>query len=153
MGYYSQVAYRIRFDDSHTLGLFINYVFGSGNEHMIEALKECEVDFKDYYINFHKFERKWYEGYEYVQGHISLYELCNKEDTPFFDKCGYTFHRVGEEQADIDSFEGGQEPPYDDFYTSTTIEVPFDTNYTPYGDILDELTKQQPTEGEQAWQQ
>ena len=150
MGYRSQVAYRIRFDDSHTLGLFINHVFGSGDDHMIEALRECQVDFDDCMVNFHAYDVKWYESYEDVQGHTKLYELCDKEDTQFFEKCGYVFYRVGEEQSDIQDESGGNDPPYDDFYTSTSIEVPFDTGYTPYGDELKKLEESQPTEGEQA---
>lgn len=150
MGYRSQVAYRIRFDDSQTLGLFINHVIGSEDTHMIDALMECEVCFVENMVNFHAYDVKWYESYEDVQGHTRLYELCNKEETQFYEKCGYSFIRVGEEQGDIQDESGGEDPPYDDFYTSTSIEVPFDTNYTPYGDILKKLKESQPTEGEQA---
>lgn len=148
MGYRSEVAYRIGFDDSQTLGLFIQHVIGSGDTHMIQALKECEVDFKEFFINFYANDVKWYESYEDVKGHKDLYELCDEEDTPFYDKCGYAFYRIGEEAEDIENMEGGMNPPYDDFYTQTTLEMPFDREYKCYGDILDELTKQQPTKGE-----
>lgn len=150
MGYRSEVAYRIRFDDSATLGQFINHVFGSGDDHMIQALKECEVCFTENMVNFHAYDVKWYESYEDVQGHTKLYELVDKEDTQFFEKCGYVFYRVGEESGDIQDDSGGIDPPYDDFYTQTSIEIPFSTNYTSYGDALEKLTKDQPTEGEQS---
>jgi hypothetical protein len=117
---------------------------------MIDALKECQVDFDGCMINFHAYDVKWYESYEDVKGHTNLYELVDKEDTQFHEKCGYAFLRVGEESGDIQDDSGGIDPPYDDFYTSTSIEVPFDTSYTPYGDALEKLTKDQPTEGEQA---
>jgi hypothetical protein len=125
-------------------------VFGSGDEHLIDALRGCEVCFVENMVNFHAYDVKWYESYEEVKAHTKLYELCNNEETQFYEKCGYVFYRVGEEQNDIHDESGGIDPPYDDFYTSTSIEVPFNTNYTPYGNTLDELTKDQPTEGETA---
>jgi hypothetical protein len=150
MGYRSQVAYQIRFEDTQTLGLFIQHVVGSGDEHMTDALKECEVDFKDMCINFHAYDTKWYESYEDVQGHTRLYMLADKEDTPFFEKCDYKFIRVGEEQGDIEEEYSRHTDldVHDEFYTSTSIEVPFATNYEPYGKVLEELTKQQPTKGD-----
>lgn len=150
MGYRSEVAYQIRFDDTQTMGLFIQHVMGSEDEHMITALKECEVDFKTYSINFHSYDVKWYDSYEDVQGHTRLYMLPDKEDTPFFEKCDYKFIRVGEEQGDIDEEYSNHADldVHDGFYTTTSIEIPFAQHYEPYGTTLDELTKQQPTKGD-----
>ena len=149
MGYRSQVAYVIAFDeDSNAMGKFINYVMGSGDEHMIEALKACEVDFETNRINFYYTDVKWYESYEDVKGHTRLYELCTNEETPFYPQASAKFIRVGEEMGDIEENDYGDDPPYDDFYTVTTIALPFSPNYTPYGDKLAELIKDQPTKSE-----
>ena len=154
MGYRSEVAYTIGFKDEHTMGKFITHVFGSDDEHMIQALKECEVCFKDLRINFHAYDVKWYESYTDVQGHTRLYQLCDKDDTQFFEKCDYKFIRVGEEQGDIDeeySNNAGHELDlHDGFYTITSIEVPFSNNYESYGDQLAKLNIPTPTEGETA---
>jgi len=152
MGYRSEVAYTIGFEDELNMGKFINHVFGSGDEHMIDALKECEVCFKELRINFHAYDVKWYESYDDVRGHTSLYQLPDQEDTPFYAHCDYKFIRVGEEQGDIEeeySHNADQHIDlHDGFYTCTSIELPFSSNYTSYGDELDKLTKEQPTEGE-----
>jgi hypothetical protein len=150
MGYRSEVAYSICFEDSHTMGLFINHVFGSGDEHMIDALKECEVDFTCLRINFHAWDTKWYDSYDDVKGHQALYQLPDKDDTPFFEKCDYKFMRVGEEQGDIDDEYSSHSSVdvHDEFYTNTSITLPFQSNYTPYGDELKKLEESQPTEGE-----
>ena len=146
MGYRSEVAYTIGFHDEHTMGKFINHVFGSGDEHMIDALKDCEVNFKELRINFHAYDVKWYESYDDVQGHTRLYQLPDKDDTQFFEKCDYKFIRVGEEQGDIDEEYSNNSDHridmHDGFYTCTSIEIPFSNNYTPYGKQLDELTKE-----------
>ena len=151
MGYRSQVAYIIAFDeDSNAMGKFINYVMGSEDEHMITALKECEVDFETNRINFYQSDVKWYESYDDVKGHTRLYELAANEETPFYPHAHARFVRIGEEQGDIQDDDFGDDPPYDDFYTVTTIELPFSTNYEPYGKVLEQLTKQQPTKGDEA---
>ena len=151
MGYRSEVAYSISFEDENAMGLFITYVFSTNDENMITALKECEVDFKCLRINFHAWDVKWYDSYEDVKGHQALYQLPDKEDTPFFEKCDYKFMRVGEEQGDIDDEYSSHSSVdvHDEFYTNTSITLPFASNYTPYGDELAKLTPQ-PTEGEQA---
>lgn len=151
MGYYSEVAYTIAFDeDSQAMGKFINYVMGSEDEHMIEALKECEVSFETNRINYHAMSTKWYESYDIIKGHTRLYELVANEETPFYPHASARLVRVGEETGDIQEEDYGDDPPYDDFYAVTTIEIPFATNYKAYGEVLDELTKQQPTKGETA---
>jgi hypothetical protein len=152
MGYRSEVAYSISFEDENAMGLFITHVFGSGDEHMMTALKECEVDFKGLRINFHAWDTKWYDSYEDVKGHQALYQLPDKEDTPFYEKCDYKFMRVGEEQGDIDDeySSNSSVDVHDEFYTNTSITLPFQSNYTPYGDALEQLAKDQPTKGEQA---
>lgn len=149
MGYRSEVAYVIAFDeDSQAMGKFINWVLASNDEHMITALKECEVDMDRQRINFYQEDVKWYESYADVQGHTRLKELCNDPETPFYPHAHAKFIRVGEEQSDIEEIDYGDDPPHEDFYTVTHIELPFSHNYTSYGDILAQLIKDQPTKSE-----
>lgn len=148
MGYRSQVAYVIAFDEQQDMGKFIQYVMSSGDEHMMTALKECDVDFDNCCINFYQSDVKWYESYPDVQGHIRLYELCIKEDTPFYQHASARFIRVGEQSDDIEELDFGDDPPWDSFYPVTTIELPFSSSYKTYGDTLAELTKEQPTKSE-----
>ena len=143
MGYRSSVAYVIAFADEHTMGKFVNHVFGSGDEHLINALKDCEVNFDSKRINFYAGDVKWYDSYDDIKGHTRLYELCHDEDTPFFNKSDYRFIRIGEESEDIqEDCSCGDFDPYDDFYVARSIETPFNTNYTPYGDKLALLEKE-----------
>lgn len=149
MGYRSQVAYVIAFDeDANVMGKFINYVMGSGDEHMINALKECEVDFASNRINFYQSDVKWYESYEDVKGHTRLYELVVNEETPFYPHAHARFVRVGEEYEDIQTDDFGDDPPWDSFYPVTTIELPFSSSYKTYADTLAEIIKEQPTKSE-----
>lgn len=141
MGYRSEVAYIIAFDAQQQMGQFIQWVMSSGDEHMINALKECEVDFSTLRINFWQSDVKWYESYADVQGHTRLLELCNLEDTPFHANIGGMLIRVGEDEVDIETTEYGNDPPYDGFYTVTNIEMPFNASYTSYGTTLEALTK------------
>lgn len=147
MGYYSEVAYTIGFDDELTMGKFINYVFGSGDEHMITALKECILDFQEKRINFYANCVKWYESYDDVKGHTRLYELCRDEDTQFYEKCDFRFLRVGEETEDVEEDGSyGDNDPHDDFYVVRHINLPFDPKAPTYGDELAKLTPPIPTE-------
>ena len=150
MGYYSEVAYVIAFDDQDAMGKFITHVFGSEDAEMIDALKSCEVDFENLRINFHSASSKWYESYTDVKGHTRMYELVDDEDTLFFGRCSSRLVRVGEETGDIEEDDHGDEPPWDDFYPVTTIQLPFSAKYETYGEQLAKLTPPQPTEGETA---
>jgi hypothetical protein len=147
MGYRSQVAYIIAFEDDGAMGEFVTYVFGSGDEHMINALKECEVDFKDLRINYYESDVKWYDSYDDVKGHTSLYELVTVEDTPFYDRCDYRFIRLGEEDGDIqEDASFGSYDPDDGFYVVRSIEKPFNDGYEPYGSVLGKLVKEKESE-------
>lgn len=149
MGYYSSVAYVIAFEDEQVMGQFIQHVFGSEDEHMINALKECEVSFPTLRINFYHSSCKWYESYSDVQGHTRLYNLVNDEDTLFHGKCDYRFIRIGEESEDVEETGSyGDHDPYDGFYVVRTMELPFAENFETYGSQLEKLTPPQLTEGE-----
>lgn len=143
MGYRSQVAYVINFSSTEKRDEYINLVLATGNSALIKALKECEVpillrkavgmpaDWQACRINFYANDVKWYESYPEVQAHIRLYKWAEEL---YPDDCGWRLIRVGEEEGDIqeDTDGAGNETPEDDFYTVTSIETPFSTNYDPF---------------------
>ena len=140
MGYRSQVAYVIAFEDKPTLNEFISLVMLKGGLEA-QALRECQMDisegaFSCYRINFWADDVKWYDSYPEVEAHTWLYHYAVER---FEDKCAYRFLRVGEEQADIEDDHSDQSDKFDlyqDFYTRTTIEAPFAFGYEPVGDAL-----------------
>jgi hypothetical protein len=140
MGYRSEVAYVIAFEDKATLNEFISLVMLKGGREA-EALKECQLDvaegvFSCYRINFYADSVKWYDSYPDVEAHTWLYTYAVER---FGDKCAYRFLRVGEEQNDIEDEHSDPSDKFDlylDFYTRTSIEVPFSVGYEPVGDAL-----------------
>jgi hypothetical protein len=144
MGYRSQVAYVINFNSNEKRDAYINLVLATGNSELIKALKDCEVpiplrpdkdntatDWQACRINFYANDVKWYDSYPDVQAHTRLYKWAEEL---YPDDCGWRFIRVGEEEGDIqeDTDDAGNETPEDDFYTVTSIETPFNTNYEPF---------------------
>lgn len=143
MGYRSDVAYIIQFEDSEAMGQFITYVAGHEDKALFKALRECMVDFDNYKINFFGDSVKWYPSYPDVKAHTDLMHLVYLEDTPFFERCDFRFIRIGEETEDIeeDCSCGAFDP--DDLYVQRSIDTPFDQEYVDYGDVLDSLIKEE----------
>ena len=140
MGYRSEVAYVIAFEDKTTLNEFISLVMLKGGLYA-DALKECQIEVAEgvcscYRINFYADDVKWYDSYPDVEAHTWLYQYAVDR---FEDKCAYRFLRVGEEQNDIEDEHSDPSDKFDlylDFYTHTSIEVPFSIGYEPIGDEL-----------------
>ena len=140
MGYRSEVAYVIAFEDKPTLNEFISLVMLKGGAEA-EALKECQIEvsegaFSCYRINFYAGDVKWYDSYPEVEAHTWLYQYAVER---FEDNCAYRFLRIGEEQADIEDEHSDPSDKFDlyqDFYTRSTMEIPFDHRYEPVGDAL-----------------
>jgi hypothetical protein len=138
MGYRSQVAYVISFDDKQTLNEFIAKIMVLGG-HVCDALKECQIEVVEgmlncYRINFFASDVKWYDTFPEVEGHNMLRELAEEW---YSGKSASRFIRIGEEHGDIDEqTEGDSADLYDDFYTYTHMELPFDKDYEPIGDNL-----------------
>lgn len=120
MGYYSQVGYKIKFDDKDR---FIGFLTEakldprtmmcfdkSDNEYMKILEDECE-------IRFFADNCKWYLDYDNVKCHE---ELLNKADTyiQLADEskeqhpCWYSFARVGESTDDIEERYNGNDVDY-----------------------------------------
>jgi hypothetical protein len=138
MGYRSEVAYRIGFTDKEVLNEYIALVMLKGNEE-VKALRECQIELPDNgseecFINFYQRDVKWYDSFPDVQAHTWLYKFAKKR---FPDNVSYKFLRVGEETGDIeDDCNDEVFDLQDDFYTYTSMEIPFAHDYEPIGDKL-----------------
>ena len=109
MGYRSEVAYVIKFDDIQTRDNFITLMLAKNDEHVTRAVEECEYGYNDDpVITFEAQDVKWYESYDDVKAHHYLMreavEIYGEEKGGRF-----RFIAVGEdgaEQFDEDDSEG-----------------------------------------------
>ena len=70
MGYRSEVAYVIKFDDIETRDNFVTLMLAKNDEHITRAVEECEYRYQDDpVITFEAQDVKWYESYDDVQAH------------------------------------------------------------------------------------
>ena len=122
MGYRSEVAYTIRFDDSdkgrQTFEIFL--ADARQNEETKGAFKDSEgdepalkIDKVKMQINFYAGYVKWNSEYPDVRCHDALIMLASEYVDEMGDgegdsACmGYLFYRIGEELNDIDEQYGG----------------------------------------------
>lgn len=122
MGYRSEVAYTIRFDDSdkgrQTFEIFL--ADARQNEETKGAFNDSEgdepalkIDRAKLQINFYASYVKWNSEYPDVRCHDALIMLASEyiddmRDGEGDSECmGYLFYRIGEELNDIDEQYGG----------------------------------------------
>lgn len=72
MGYRSDVAYVIRFKSIEQRDTYMELVKHRNDEHMINALEDCESRYEEPIITFETSGIKWYPTSAYVQGHSKL---------------------------------------------------------------------------------
>jgi hypothetical protein len=73
MGYRSEVAYVIKFNDIETRDNFVTLMLAKNDPHTTEAINECEYRYKDDpIITFNAEDVKWYESFEDVQAHHAM---------------------------------------------------------------------------------
>lgn len=109
MGYRSNVAYIIKFNDIETRDNFVTLMLAKNDKWITQALDECEHRYEDDpVITFEEWDTKWYDTYDEVIAHRTLM----KEAVHIYgeEKGGrYRFIAVGEdgqEQFDEDDNEG-----------------------------------------------
>lgn len=109
MGYRSNVAYVIKFNDIETRDNFVTLMLAKNDKWITQALDECEHRYEDDpVITFEEWDIKWYDTYDEVIAHRTLM----KEAVHIYgeEKGGrYRFIAVGEdgqEQFDEDDNEG-----------------------------------------------
>jgi hypothetical protein len=119
MGYRSDVAYKIKFENE-----------GQWNVFLIEAKSKPETRacFEDealvavpdkLELRFLAEGVKWYDDYEDVKCHMALLELCDEYNERIAERdkdpspvVSYLFRRIGEDEDDCDNKHGG-DPDWD----------------------------------------
>ena len=99
MGYRSDVAYVIKFNDIETRDNFVTLMLAKNDKHITEAINECEYGYtKDPIITFRETDVKWYDSFEDVQAHQQLM----KDAVEIYKHKGgrYRFISVGEDGAE-----------------------------------------------------
>lgn len=77
MGYRSDVAYIIKFDDIETRDNFVTLMLAKNDKHITEAINECEYRYDDDpIITFRETDVKWYDSFEDVQAHQKLMQYA-----------------------------------------------------------------------------
>ena len=98
MGYTSDVAYVIKFDDIEQRDAFVVLMRAKNDALTTQALDEIgHDDDKDPIITFSCESTKWYAGYPDVQVHHRLMARANE-----LYGASYRFVRIGEDVNDID---------------------------------------------------
>jgi hypothetical protein len=73
MGYRSDVAYVIKFDDIETRDNFVTLMLAKNDKWITQALDECEYRYEDDpIITFETQSVKWYTTYDEVKAHNAL---------------------------------------------------------------------------------
>ena len=73
MGYRSNVAYVIKFDDIETRDNFVTLMLAKNDRRITQALDDCEYRYEDDpIITFEETGVKWYDTYDEVQAHNQL---------------------------------------------------------------------------------
>ena len=122
MGYYSEVAICMAFEDNDKRDAFWDLMVLRDDEVGMTIKNKCAKDDANPWITYHDTSIKWYESHP---------ERQSFEDT-LFDlvvECGgaYQFMRIGEEPSDVEQdgneAEGGKvNAPMDAFYMVRRIE-------------------------------
>ena len=99
MGYRSDVAYVIKFDDIETRDNFVTLMLAKNDKHITEAINECEYGYtKDPIITFEATDVKWYDSFDDVKAH---HALMHDAIEIYKEKGGkYRFISIGEDGAE-----------------------------------------------------
>ena len=96
MGYRSDVAYVIKFDDIQTRDAYVTLMLAHDDPKVREAIEECDYDDpRDPIITFKETDVKWYPSYPEVIAHSFIYENAHA-----LEMGSYRFMSVGEDGAE-----------------------------------------------------
>ena len=74
MGYRSEVAYVIKFDDKQTRDAYVTLMLAHDKPEVRKAIEECDYEYEqDPIITFQADDVKWYYSYEEVKAHKFIY--------------------------------------------------------------------------------
>jgi hypothetical protein len=105
MGYRSEVAYVIKFEDIAQRDAFVTLVLAKNDPIVTEAINDTTHDqTDDPVITFKAGDVKWYDSYPDVQVHHQMM----RDATELYD-AEWRFVRIGEETTDIEVQEEGHE--------------------------------------------
>ena len=111
MGYRSDVAYAIQFNDTNERATFRDVMMHKNDRFITQALEEVS-DYKDMFIVFKDTDTKWYDSYPEVNAHRQLMEEAHE-----LFEASYRFIAVGEDGAETYNAGGDHE---DDLYDMIT---------------------------------
>ena len=96
MGYRSDVAYVIKFDDIQTRDAYVTLMLGNENPHVRAAIEECNYNHtRDPIITFRDDDVKWYNSFPEVIAHKFI---CENAIT--LDMGSYRIVTLGEDGAE-----------------------------------------------------
>jgi hypothetical protein len=125
MGYRSDVAYVIKFNDIETRDNFVTLMLAKNDKWITQALDECEYRYEeDPVITFEAQSIKWYATYDEVQAHHSLM----KEAAAIYgeEKGGrFRFISVGEDGAEDFDEDDNEGDLYDYITTVHQVQTSF----------------------------
>lgn len=105
MGYRSDVAYVIKFNDIEQRDAFITLMHAKNDKHINDALAEISYRYsRDPIITFEVQDVKWYEAYPDVQSHHQLMRYAEE-----LYEAEYRFVRVGDDVDDLEVQESGHD--------------------------------------------
>lgn len=121
MGYRSDVAYVIRFGTVDQRDTFIELVKHRNDEHLKQALDECETNYDIPIITFFTDNVKWYPDYPEVRAHNHLMEWA----VELYKEAGYRVVELGEDGEEQESEDGDCDCLDDYIYTRHSLETDF----------------------------
>jgi hypothetical protein len=139
MGYRSDVAYVIKFNDIETRDNFITLMLAKNEPQLTQAIKECEYGYTDDpIITFKETDLKWYDSFEDVQAHQRLM----KDAVEIYQHKGgrFRFIAVGEDGAE----ECNEDDDVGDLfeYISTVHEIRAEFPIIPDGESTSTLEQE-----------
>ncbi len=99
MGYRSEVAYVIKFDDKQTRDAYVTLMLAHDKPEVRKAIEECDYEYEDDpIITFKQDDVKWYPAYPDVQAHTFIYTNAHE-----LNMGSYRFIALGEDG--VETFE------------------------------------------------
>ena len=126
MGYRSDVAYVIKFDDIETRDNFVTLMLAKNDKWITQALDECEYRYADDpIITFEAEDVKWYDSFDDVKSHRALMHSAIEI---YKEKGGrYRFISVGEDGAEDFDEDDDDGDLYDYITTVHAVNTMFPT--------------------------
>ena len=132
MGYYSQVGYIVQGKKEEMVPILTTFrLTYPESKYAQEALNECAYSLHDGWltVRFQNDNCKWYEGYDNVDNHISLFAAFSEAAEKEGSSINGGFVLVGEDDDDIKTQYFGSDP-YDLLHPVRSIEFEVEADGT-----------------------